>query len=79
MELQEGLMVAVLKGTCDIYVTLGKALVRAAFLPDGRELTSYARGYRDATRRERVKHLLTVRSLQRVMHEFCKGVGYYVR
>jgi len=79
MNNQERLMLATLKGVIDGQVVIAKAIVRAAFVKLPCEDHDYGRGFRVANRRNTVAHLRTVRGIQRHIHEYCKGAGYYVR
>lgn len=77
MTTQEKLMLARLKGLIDGRVTIAKACVRAAFETLSCEEHRYGLGYRDSHRHKTVEHLRAMRDVQRHVHEFCKGVGYY--
>jgi hypothetical protein len=78
MNHQERLMLGILKAIIDGHVEFAKACVRAAHYDIEGRSSRYSAGFRDARKIKTVEHLSTLRSIQVVLEEYCKGVGYHV-
>jgi len=76
---QERLMLVTVKAVIDTHVRLAKGAVRASHECRQKAKSDYSEGFHDGAKYRAVCALRAMRGVQRHIHEYCKGVGYYAQ